>query len=87
MTEEQFRALGYAMVDRIASFLGSMRGRPVTPAEPVDKVRAVLGAARTLPEQGREAGELLTSAADLLFEHSLVDSETNLAVVLMVCPL
>ena len=73
MTEEQFRALGYAMVDRIASFLGSMRGRPVTPAEPVDKVRAVLGAARTLPEQGREAGELLTSAADLLFEHSLLN--------------
>ena len=73
MTEQQFRSLGHALVDRIASFLASMRGRAVTPAEPVDRVRAVLGAARTLPEQGAEPGELLTSAADLLFEHSLLN--------------
>src|SRR6185295_4612392 len=73
MTEQQFRSLGHALVDRIASFLASVPGRAVTPAEPVDKVRAVLGAARTLPEQGAAPGELLTSAADLLFEHSLIN--------------
>jgi len=73
MTEEQFRSLGHALVDRIASFLASVPGRAVTPAEPVDKVRVVLGASRTLPEQGMEARDLLTSAADLLFEHSLLN--------------
>src|SRR5216683_2449573 len=49
MTEEQFRSLGHDLVDRIASFPGSLRGRAVTPPEPADKVRAALGAARTLP--------------------------------------
>src|SRR6185369_807398 len=71
LTEEQFRSLGHDLVDRIASFLGSLRGRAVTPTESADKGRAVLGAARTLPEQGSEAGALLQNAADLLFEHSL----------------
>jgi aromatic-L-amino-acid/L-tryptophan decarboxylase len=71
MTEEEFRSLGHDLVDRIASFLGSLRGRAVTPAEPADKVRLALGAARTLPEQSAEAGALLKNTADLLFEHSL----------------
>jgi hypothetical protein len=60
MTEEQFRSLGHDLVDRIASFLGSLRGRAVTPAESADKVRAALDAARTLPEQSEEADDLQT---------------------------
>jgi aromatic-L-amino-acid/L-tryptophan decarboxylase len=71
MTEEQFRSLGHDLVDRIASFLGSLRGRAVTPAESADRVRAALDAARTLPEQSAEAGALLQNTADLLFQHSL----------------
>ena len=53
MTEEQFRSLGHDLVDRIASFLASMRERAVTPAESADKVRAALDATRTLPEEGK----------------------------------
>ena len=73
MTEEQFRSLGHDLVDRIAGFLGSLRGRAVTPAESADEVRAALDAARTLPEQGEEADGLLKNTADLLFEHSLLN--------------
>jgi glutamate/tyrosine decarboxylase-like PLP-dependent enzyme len=73
MTEEQFRSLGHALVDRIAGFLGSLRGRAVTPTESADKVRAALNAARTLPEQSHEAGDLLRNTADLLFDHSLLN--------------
>jgi len=73
MTEEQFRSLGHDLVDRIARFLGSVRERAVAPADSADKVRAVLGAARTLPEQGEEAEGLLKNTADLLFEHSLLN--------------
>jgi len=73
MTEEQFRSLGHDLVDRIASFLGSLRGRAVTPAESADKVRATLDAARTLPEQGEKANVLLENTAGLLFEHSLLN--------------
>jgi aromatic-L-amino-acid/L-tryptophan decarboxylase len=73
MTEEQFRSLGYDLVDRIARFLASVRGRAVTPAESAETVRAALGAARALPEEGQEAGDLLGRATDLLFEHSLLN--------------
>jgi aromatic-L-amino-acid/L-tryptophan decarboxylase len=73
MTEDQFRSLGHDLVDRIASFLGSLRGRAVTPTESPDKVRAVLGAARRLPEQSAEAGALLQNTTDLLFDHSLLN--------------
>ena len=73
MTDETFRSLGHDLVDRIASLLGSLRGRAVTPAESADRVRAALNAARTLPEQSEEAGDLLKNTADLLFEHSLLN--------------
>lgn len=73
MTEEQFRSLGHDLVDRIASFLASVRERPVTPAEPPDTVRAALGATRGLPEEGSAPADLLERAADLLFQHSLLN--------------
>src|ERR1700745_6204 len=73
MTEEQFRSLGQDLVDRIANFLGSLRGRAVTPAESPDKVGAAVDAARTLPEQGEEANVLLKNTTDLLFQHSLLN--------------
>jgi aromatic-L-amino-acid/L-tryptophan decarboxylase len=71
MTEQEFRSLGHDLVDRIAAFLGSLRGRPVTPAESPEDVRAALDSARGLPELGRDPGALLGDAARLLFEHSL----------------
>src|SRR6476646_615532 len=78
MTDEQFRSLGHTMVDRIASFLASARGQAVTPAESAEKVRGALGATRTLPEEGAGAGDLLTRAADLLFDHSLLNGHPRL---------
>jgi aromatic-L-amino-acid/L-tryptophan decarboxylase len=71
MTEDEFRSLGHALVDRIAGFLASMGGRAVTPAEPPDEVRAALKAARALPEDGTSASILHRCAADLLLGHSL----------------
>jgi aromatic-L-amino-acid/L-tryptophan decarboxylase len=73
MTEEQFRSLGHDLVDRIAGFLASTRERAVNPAESADTVRAALGAARVLPEEGKGADQLLQRASDLLFEHSLLN--------------
>ncbi len=71
MTEDEFRSLGHDLVDRIAGFLASMRGRTVTPAEAPDEVRGALNATRALPEDGTPASVLLQHAADLLFDHSL----------------
>ncbi len=73
MTGEQFRSLGYELVDRIAEHLDSIRSCPVTPAESPAQVRAALGASRPMPEEGRDPAALLRDATDLLFEHSLLN--------------
>jgi hypothetical protein len=71
MTEDEFRSLGHDLVDRIASFLASIRERAVRPAQAPEEVRTALKAKRTLPESGTSASVLLNCAADLLFDHSL----------------
>ena len=71
MDAEEVRRLGHALVDSVAGFLASLPERPVTRGESPQAVRARLGAGAPLPEEGSDAGELLRSAADLLFEHSL----------------
>jgi glutamate/tyrosine decarboxylase-like PLP-dependent enzyme len=73
MSAEEFRAAGHRLVDRIAEFLKSIPGRPLTPAEPPHAVRAALGEG-SLPENGSSATEILDQAASLLFEHSLLSA-------------
>ena len=70
MSADEFRALGYRLVDRIADFLTSLPERPVTPGEMPGAIRRTLGG-DPLPEQGSEPRRLLDEAADLLFDHSL----------------
>jgi glutamate/tyrosine decarboxylase-like PLP-dependent enzyme len=71
MSSEEFRRLGFELVDRIADFLESLPARPVTPAESPAEIRRALGAERTLPRQGADPAQVLRQAADLLFDHSL----------------
>src|ERR1700678_2761647 len=73
MRPEEFRALGYQLVDRIAGFLDSLPTRRVTPGESPLDVRKALGAERALPQRGSDPAQLLHHAADLLFEHSLLN--------------
>ena len=71
MSPEEFRALGYRLVDRVAEFLGSLPSRPVSPGESPREIRAILGDSH-LPERGTAAEPLLDDAVRLLVEHSLV---------------
>jgi aromatic-L-amino-acid decarboxylase len=70
---EEFRRAGHALVDAVAEFLAGVPGRPVTPGESPQEVRALLDAGAPLPEEGADAGALLESAAELLFGHSLLN--------------
>jgi glutamate/tyrosine decarboxylase-like PLP-dependent enzyme len=70
ISSDEFRTLGYLMVDRIADFLASLPERPVTPGESPKTVREALDA-RSVPEQGIQPQRLLEETADLLFNHSL----------------
>lgn len=71
MAPDEFRELGHALVDSIATFLGTIPERPVAHAESPGNIRALLGADRALPETGSDPGQLLRSATDLLYPHSL----------------
>ena len=73
LPDQEFRRLGHDLVDRIATFLSTMRQRPVTPAETVAEVRAAVNAELNLPEHGADAGVLLQRASELLFNHSLLN--------------
>ena len=71
MTPEEFRTLGHQLVDRIAAHMARMPEGPVKPDETSADVRSALNAERGLPETGADTGELLETAANLLFDHSL----------------
>jgi aromatic-L-amino-acid/L-tryptophan decarboxylase len=71
MAPEEFRRLGHALVDSVAAFLGSLPGRRVTTGESPGAIRALVDAERSLPVAGTDAADLLGSAAELLFDHSL----------------
>ncbi len=72
MTPAEFRRAGYALVDRIAEFLGWIddRRNPITRAEGPRQVRAFLRGGG-LPESGSPPAELIEKAAKALFDHSL----------------
>ena len=71
---EEFRRLGYQLVDRIADFLSSLPQRPVTPGESASEVRQALGSENKLPDRGTNPQSLLEQASSLVFDHSLFNS-------------
>ena len=70
MPADEFRRVGHALVDDIAAFYDSLRERPLTRSASPAEIRSLLGADE-LPEEGADAGELLSKIAPLLFDHSL----------------
>jgi aromatic-L-amino-acid decarboxylase len=71
---DEFRAAGHQLVDRIADFFDSLPQRLVTTGESPSEIREALAADRSLPLKGADAGELLSHAASLLFDHSLFNA-------------
>jgi len=70
MPSAEFREHGHRLVDRIADFLESLPGRPVTRGHTPSEIRAIIGDG-PLPEHGSDAGRILDEAATALFDHSL----------------
>jgi aromatic-L-amino-acid/L-tryptophan decarboxylase len=70
MKPDEFRRLGYHMVDRIADWLAALPEHPITPGESPNFIRRLIGSG-AIPEQGCDPRLLLDEAADLLFNHSL----------------
>jgi glutamate/tyrosine decarboxylase-like PLP-dependent enzyme len=72
MDPEEFRSVGYRLIDDIAAFLATIRERPVTSHETPSGIRALLphGA---MPEEGTAATQLFEETTPLLFDHSLLN--------------
>jgi hypothetical protein len=55
---EEFRSIGYHLVDKIAELLDSLPTRPVTTAEAPPAIREVLDSSRLLPDEGVDPAQL-----------------------------
>ena len=72
MTPDEFRAAGHALVDRLADFWSDPGALPLTHGDDPAAVWSLLSR-RLLPEDGKNAGEILGSAFSLLEKGSLIN--------------
>lgn len=77
LTSKEFRAAGYAMVDRVAELMEDLPNRVITPGHGPDTIRAKLNADAPLPTHGLPASQVLEEAADLLIENSLFNGHPS----------
>src|SRR5262249_52553984 len=74
LSSQEFRTLGYRLVDRIAGHFETLANRRVTPGEAPEAVRRAIGSDNSLPVSGTEAGPLLDEITNVLLEHSLFNA-------------
>ncbi len=72
LSKEEFRKIGYRLIDEISDFISTIDKKPVTPNESPIQLQNVLGSS-PLPEKGMPAVELISKTTDLLFNHSLLN--------------
>ena len=70
MSKDEFRKVGYYLVDSISDFMDQIGDGPVTTGETASQLQALLGTA-SLPETGVAADVIMKRAVNLLFNHSL----------------
>ena len=70
--KEEFKKIGYMLIDTIAEFYNNIRTKPVTTGESPKQLQAILGTA-SLPENGSAPEKILSSASHLLTDHSLLN--------------
>lgn len=70
MSGAEFRAIGHALVDEIATFFDTLPERRLTRNASPDEIRHRLGTGE-LPETGTDAAALFDDIAPLLFDYSL----------------
>jgi len=70
--KEEFKRIGYQLVDEISSFLDSIHEKNVTTAKSTKELQTILGN-KSLPEEGAPAGALMNKATKLLTNYSLLN--------------
>ncbi len=72
ISKEDFKEIGYRLIDNLAEFYDTIKEKHVTTGETPKQIDAVLGNA-SLPENGTPIPELIARTTDLLFNHSLLN--------------
>ena len=72
ITKDEFKKIGYQLIDTISHFIHTINEKPVTTGETPKQIQTVLGNA-SLPEQGTSVLELVSKTSDLLLNHSLLN--------------
>jgi aromatic-L-amino-acid decarboxylase len=68
--KEEFKKIGYQLIDAVADFFDTIEEKPVTTGESPKQLQPIIGT-QSIPEEGKPVEEILTKATDLLFNHSL----------------
>jgi len=71
LNPDEFKKLGYKLVDQISELLEKISEYPVTPGETPEEVQQVLNTDLNLPEDGSDPVKLMERTTQLLFNHSL----------------
>ena len=72
ISKDEFKEIGYQLIDSISNFIETIKKKSVTPAETSEQLKSILDHS-SLPENGTPVSELLKNTTDLLFNHSLLN--------------
>ncbi len=72
INKEEFKKIGYKLIDSISDFIGTIDKKPVTITKSPRELQKILGDL-SLPENGLSAEEILASASKLIINHSLLN--------------
>lgn len=70
--KNDFKEIGYRLIDTIADFYDTINTKPVTTGETPKEIQSVLGN-NSLPVDGSSVSELFIRTSDLLLNHSLLN--------------
>ncbi len=72
INKDEFKNIGYQLIDSIAHFIDTIEERPVTTGDTSKQLQKILGSS-SLPQNGTAPKKLLSKAAELLLNHSLLN--------------
>lgn len=72
ISPEEFKRIGYQLIDMISYFIETIDEKPVTKGETPTEIQSILGNA-SLPEEGISASQILSRSTELLLNHSLLN--------------
>ena len=72
ISKEEFKKIGYQLIDTISDFIDTIEEKPVTTGESPKQLQKIIGTS-SLPENGAPVEELLSKTSELLLNHSLLN--------------